>query len=744
MVKSPGAPLAALFAFIIAAQLSFAVETRIWDQSDLADFLAGTPTNLSIRSDGRLTLATSIRELDSTSVPYLWALAQDASGTIFYAGGAPTGATAKVFSFGPQGKSRVVAEIPGLEIHALAIDKENRLYAAVLPDAKIYRVSKDGKPELFFDPKCKYIWAMAFDRSGNLFVATGDSGIIYRVAPDGKGSKFFDSEETHVRSMIIDSQGNLIAGTEPSGLVVRITPAGEGFVLYETDRREVTAVAEENGLIYAASVGSRTAPPVVTGPKPVLPTSKAPVTAAGVARSGSAPPSLPPSVGSLSAQIQGGSAVYRIGHDGFADQIWQSPSALAYAIAFDASGRPLIGTGNKGTIYRIDSEQRWTQLLTAPPTQVTAFLQKEKGSAYAITGNVGNLYLLGSEADSSGTLISDVLDAHEFAYWGKAHVHSELRGGSVTLETRSGNLSNPENKWSSWAPVSLSNEAGQVQSPAARFLQYRVTLKAPSKTAKQGEMPPEVSAIDIAYLPKNIAPRIRAVEASPVNYREAPSSNLLEENVNDAGSPKSLTVPAVGQRRSTLPSPSALENASAATLQYRKGFLTLRWSASDPNDDSVAFKVELRSKGELGWRVLQDRLTDRYYSFDTAAFPDGEYVARVTASDAPGNIPSEALTGSLESDSFQIDNTAPEVVSLRTEKAGTGRKVSFTARDASSWINKAEYSIGGGEWILLNPVNRVTDSQLLNYQLQAENGRALSVRVFDGNDNVTVRQIPNG
>ena len=179
-------------------------------------------------------------------------------------------------------------------------------------------------------------------------------------------------------------------------------------------------------------------------------------------------------------------------------------------------------------------------------------------------------------------------------------------------------------------------------------------------------------------------------------------------------------------------------------MQYRKGFLTLRWSASDPNDDSVAFKVELRSKGALGWRVLQDRLTDRYYSFDTAAFPDGEYVARVTASDAPGNIPSEALTGSLESDSFQIDNTAPEVVSVRTEKAGTGRKVSFTARDASSWINKAEYSIGGGEWILLNPVNRVTDSQLLNYQLQAENGRAVSVRVFDGNDNVTVRQIPNG
>ncbi len=77
---------------------------------------------------------------------------------------------------------------------------QDRVYAAVLPDAKIYRIDKTGKPQLFFDPKCKYVWAMAFDHSGNLFVATGDSGLIYRVTPDGKGSKFFDTEETHARS----------------------------------------------------------------------------------------------------------------------------------------------------------------------------------------------------------------------------------------------------------------------------------------------------------------------------------------------------------------------------------------------------------------------------------------------------------------------------------------------------------------------------------------------------------------
>ena len=78
-------------------------------------------------------------------------------------------------------------DLVGLEVHALAIDSHDRVYAAVLPDAKVYRIDEKGKPELFFDAKCKYIWSMAFDRSGTLYVATGDAGVIYRVGPRRQG-----------------------------------------------------------------------------------------------------------------------------------------------------------------------------------------------------------------------------------------------------------------------------------------------------------------------------------------------------------------------------------------------------------------------------------------------------------------------------------------------------------------------------------------------------------------------------
>ncbi len=713
--------------------LCLAVDTHIWEQSDQGDFSRGASTNVSIRSDGHVTLSPEFKELDSTGVPYLWAIAQDSKGTLYYAGGAPTGATAKIFELPRNGKPKVLAEITGLEIHALAIDSQDRVYAAVLPDSKIYRISWDGKPELFFDPQCKYVWAMRFDQAGNLFVATGDSGLIYRVTPDGIGSVFFNTEETHVRSMIIDDSGNLIVGTDPGGLIMRISPNRQGFVLYQAGKREITAVAEHNGVIYAAAAGGK--PTTVSGPSPLLPSTPSPVTPAGTARSGTNPPTLPPAIGSLAASVSGGSDLFRIQKDGFAERIWTSSTDLIYAIAFDAAGKPLLGTGNKGTIYRVDSEQLSTELLNAPPTQITAFLQARNGVVYAATGNVGTLYSIGPGLAMSGKLESEVLDAGDFARWGKAHLNDTLRGGAITLETRSGNLNNPENDWSPWSKVQITGLGGQIESPSARFLQYRLTMVCGSN-----EDSPELTAVDIAYLPRNIAPEMRQIEIAPFNYREAPSSSMLERSVMPSGSPLTLSLPSLGQHRN-LATPSLEGSSGSATLQYSKGFLTVRWSASDPNGDPLIYKVELRGKNDSIWRTLKDKLQDRYYAFDTAAFPDGEYIVRITASDAPGNTPSNTLTSSLESDPFTIDNTPPEILDAKVMPAGSNRQITFTAQDALSWVDKAEYSIDGGDWTLLDPVNKVADSKVLNYKLSVPAGQLVAVRVFDEDDNVVVKQF---
>ena len=166
------------------------------------------------------------------------------------------------------------------------------------------------------------------------------------------------------------------------------------------------------------------------------------------------------------------------------------------------------------------------------------------------------------------------------------------------------------------------------------------------------------------------------------------------------------------------------------------------WSASDANADSLLFKVEVRGKNESVWRTLKDKIQDRFYSFDTAALPDGEYVIRITASDAPANTEGQALVGSLESDPITIDNTPPEIAGVKVVSDGAKRSITFTAKDALSWIDRAEVSVNGGDWTLLNPVGKVTDSQVLSYEVKAAPGEMIAIRVFDEDDNVVVKQLP--
>ena len=54
--------------------------------------------------------------------------------------------------------------------------------------------------------------------------------------------------------------------------------------------------------------------------------------------------------------------------------------------------------------------------------------------------------------------------------------------------------------------------------------------------------------------------------------------------------------------------------------------------------------------------------------------PNGTYVVKIVASDAPSNPPGTALTGELDSRRFDIDNTPPIItVSRRRAETVSGR-----------------------------------------------------------------------
>ncbi|HLK69518.1 MAG TPA: hypothetical protein VKU19_39080 [Bryobacteraceae bacterium] len=713
---------------VLASTGLIASQTRIWSQSDYADFEKGVLKNLSVRSDGLLMLAPHSREWFDTSSAYLWALAQDSKGNLYTGGGT----SAKLYRIPPDGKGKMLADLDALEIHAIAVDSKDRVYAATSPDGKVYRITGNAKPEIFYDPKQKYIWGMVFDSKGDLFIGTGDQGEIHRVAPDGKGKVFFKTDETHVRSMAIDPSDNLIVGTDPGGLVLRVSQSGEGFVLYQMGKKEVTAVAvAKDGSVYAAAVGTKQAPAPAPASAPAPAPATITVVAPGGAPAGPRPAPAPPPA-SVGSSVSGGSEVYCIEANGYPRKVWSNAQDVVYAIAFDSTGHVLLGAGNKGNVYRVDSPTVYTAMLTLPATQITAFQTGRDGHLYAATGNVGKVYEIGPGVEKEGTIESDVFDSSMFSTWGRLSFEGKMNGGSVAIATRTGNLDQPQKNWSAWSSPITNQKGGRIASPAARFVQWRATL-----TADGSGHSPELESVDVAYLPKNVEPHIDEIEMTPPNYKfPAPTAAA-------SALAQTLSLPPLGRRTSSGASISTDSTTSTPTMQLAKGFVGARWLAADPNGDSMIYTVEIKGANESEWKLLKDKLTEKYISWDSTAFPDGEYKVRITVSDAPGNPPSEALTSRTESDPFIIDNTPPKITGLAASKSGSKLEVRWHAADALNNIAKAEYSLDGGEWTIAAPVGRLSDSPELDYVLSLDAGpgeHTIAVRVTDDYDNLAAEK----
>jgi hypothetical protein len=146
------------------------------------------------------------------------------------------------------------------------------------------------------------------------------------------------------------------------------------------------------------------------------------------------------------------------------------------------------------------------------------------------------------------------------------------------------------------------------------------------------------------------------------------------------------------------------------------------------------YTVEIRGEAETEWKPLKQKLGEKYFTWDSTAFADGDYRVRITASDAPSNPPADSLTGQLVSEVFTIDNTPPRIGGLSATRTGGKLEVRWHAADALSNVTKAEYSLDGGDWTLAAPVTKLSDSLELDYALMldaAPGEHTIAIRVED-------------
>jgi sugar lactone lactonase YvrE len=709
----------ALLICAAAAPAAFAASTRIWVCDSASDFSSGEARGVSVAMNGTLVLSRESRRVDGISEATLFSAVRDREGNVILG----TGNEGKILRVSPAGRVDTLATLPSKEVTSLAFSPDGVLYAGTAPGGKVYRIEK-GKPSLYYETKAQYVWALAF--SGvTLYVATGLPGEIHRVSAEGKGERVHATRDPHVRTLYADAKGRIWAGTSGSGLVLRVDPSGAVATVYDSAKTEITSItAGKDGRVWVAA-GSAEAPSTsqepISAPQPspaARPTRQAnaregdevqekPEVTVTVGQPRLAPAKTGARQGGYSSEV----LLFEEGEPPRA--VWSSPDELVFDLAPDGdTPAVLAGTGPNGKLYRLGSNL-WSLERTFDEKQVTALA----GNAVA-TNSASALYRF-SDGPRQGEYVSAVKDTGRTSRFGAFRFEGDVPDGSrVEFSFHSGESGLPDSTWSDWSAYAPGAQAAKITAPPGRYLQWKIRMNS------DGQKIPVVRRVEAAYRNRNAAPVVDsfiALGPAEVLARSASGGS----NVFETTAPDEKGIFTSLDESKAEPPPRRL---------LRKGYRTLTWKATDPDSDTLTYDIEFKPDRSARWLPLKKGLRDAFYSFDTAALPDGEYVFRLTASDAESN-PEEGKTSSRESSPVVVDNTPPVI---RRLPGGTGI-LEFEAKDSLSPILEAEYSVDAKEWVRVEPRDGLSDSQTETYQIKLDpkwKGAFLLVRVTDAARNV--------
>ena len=707
--------------------------TKLWTVNRYEDMERGSTENAAIRSDGRIETGPAASLLAATGANYVWTIAADAKGDAYAGIGGSSQGSAAVLRISADGASTKLFSGNELAVQALRVASDGTLFFATSPDGKLYRLSPGAKDAtVLFDPastaeKPKYLWDLALIGS-SVFVATGAPAAVYRIDPSAPPSPspltpVFRTADQHIRCLAAGASGILWAGSDGAGVIYKFDtskPGAKPFAVYSAPRREITSLAiDPAGNVYAAGVGAR-------GPSNLPPL---PVTGAtSVSITFLLPAST--SAAGTNTLVPDGSEIYRIAPDGAPSRLAALKDEVVYALAL-REGALIAATGNRGRLYRIEtngpsaSDGLVTDLVHTEAGQATALASARDGSLLVATGNGGKLYRIAPGTAPTGTYTSDVFDAKQFSHFGRPEVRTDSHGYELYLRT--GNVPSPLEGWTDWQKITPGTPPVPPQD--ARFAQWKAILTSGGT----------LDGVAFNYLPRNLAPLVDEVFVQPgARVAASPAAAAAQNQIVQVQYPP------------PTPSPTPDTLSSPLAAQKDKTAVTARWSAHDDNGDDLIFSVYVRGDGEANWRLLKDKITDRYLSFDSALLPDGNYRLKVLASDAPGHVDADTLTSERVSDPFLIDTTPPIPGPLQAQLAGDRIHATFEARDALSPIAHAEYSIDAGDWQYLEPVGKISDALTEHYDFtaplpttpQTNPEHVLAIRVYDRSENaVTVKAV---
>ena len=684
--------------------------------------ISGEKSRLAtLGDDGELN---TLIELEG--VRYIWDVIQQGDALIV-----ATGTDGKLLKVVP-GSEEPITELYDAKqanILSLALDHQGRIIIGTDEDGLVLRLTVDeaGKVEVYalFDAPEPEIGALLVGADGTLYVGTADAdqarpGRLEEASSEDTGKPEAEASEEKKPGEVPPDE---IPGAEPKPEPVEaVEPAPieqptdadaqpeaapEPAVTEDPLKKEDQAETEQpeakptpeqydrlrelirQRLQTARKAGQLQAGPMVSG---------APGKSAGSASR--AQPVAAPAV------EKQGNAVYHIDNQGFVQELFRDSVMILKLVEHD--GKILAATGNEGQVFVINPETHENAVLVDfEAEQVPAMMIGDNGSTFIGTANPAELFTLGTSYGHVGTYTSAALDAAQISLWGSLNVTADIPDGcSLTIETRSSNVQDPEQAaWSPWSqPQALMPDAKlpdltpkevTIQSPPARFLQYRLTLTG------SDDKTPVVDRVEAAYVTPNLKPVINKVTAA---YAEATDPD-----------------------------------APPATA------MNIEWEAADDNQDVLLYKLEYQPAGSDYHLLIDKDLTEMTYEWETRRVPDGRYIVRVTASDRTNNPGDMAMSTTRRAAPVLVDNSPPD---LTTDKTITGRqiKISGKATDAWSAIGSIAYTLDDNkEYVPVLPNDLIFDSTSEDWSVTipdlSPGPHVLTLRATDARGNAVYRSV---
>ncbi len=712
----------ALACVFVSARPASAVLTSTWTVETYEQWNKGEAKDAFVTSLGEVRPGWSTERTD-LELEGVWSALHSRDGSVLL-GTDDDGAVYRV----RDRKAAKLASIPeAIAVVSLAEGADGVIYAGTMPRGEVWKIeAQNGKPakatKLAKLERAETVWALALGKDGKtLYAGTGPEGELFAIdVRTGKAKVAFQTEDKRILSVVAAPDGGIWLGTSEKAMVFRHDPARNATrAMGDFSGNEITAMAVwAEGVIVCANEfeepstsGMKTKAAIEkalaekkTGEKPEMPEAGTKPGADKAAPSGTEP--------ARKGERKGKGALYRVYADGRLEQLHALTATYFTDVEVTADGRIFAGSGDKGRVYLIDTDDSVSTAFDVEERVVAAVLLDPRASAASGASNAHldrGLVFTTSDASAlyratgrakAGTYTSDVFDAGAPSRFGKLLWQGS---GGMSIKTRTGNTAEPGKGWSEFEtpgkPVRGGGQssAGEVASPAGRYIQFRVELTDADAVLRQARL---------YYLPQNTATRVTSIE---IKNPAAKSGITLQTGATTARSP----------------------------------IIELKWKVENPDSDQTEYVIEARREGEALWRPLrQQPHTTTSFEWNTETHPDGYYRVRITASDRRANASDRVREHQRISNVFVIDNQKPSISDLAVQYP----RVTARAGDGLSAIAEVGFAVDDGPWLIGGTVDGLFDSaeEALRIELPRDLSpgfHTLTIRVADEAGNIGAASV---